>query len=73
VAAQIAAALRRLGLSPGTGCELGDGLAAVDVGVLVGNPPVQVGFQSLLLGPDLLQRVCLLVCGTETGSLQQWA
>ncbi|GBF99392.1 hypothetical protein Rsub_12325 [Raphidocelis subcapitata] len=42
VAAEIASSLRRLGLSPGTGCELGDGLAAVDVGVLVGNPPVQV-------------------------------
>ena len=38
----VAAALARLGLQPGTGCELGGGLATVDVGVLVGNPPQQV-------------------------------
>ncbi len=42
VVAEVAAALESFGLRPGSRCVLGGGLAAVDVGVLVGDPPVQV-------------------------------
>jgi len=42
--------LRRLGLQPGSNCVLGGGLAAADIGVLVGNPPQQVRGEGSALG-----------------------
>lgn len=48
----IAAALRGLGLAPGSACVLGDGLTSVDVGVLVGEPATQASGMSSSVGTE---------------------
>jgi hypothetical protein len=42
VLSDVVGVLHRVGLRPGRGCVLGDGLATVDIGVMLGEPPRQV-------------------------------
>jgi hypothetical protein len=42
IVGDVAAVLERLGLKPDKGCQIGDGVATVDMGFVVGDPPQQV-------------------------------
>lgn len=53
VVADISSMLERMGLRPGIGCVVGDGLATVSLAVMAGDPPVQVAVDVVPAPVDL--------------------